>query len=526
MFIIREVKSMPNEEYLNESLRKIAKGAGIGFTGTFIGMAFGYFSLMIIARFLGASDYGLISLGFAAMSIAATLSSIGLPSGVQRYVSFYKGKGDEGRIKGTIFGALKMSIPLTIIFAMLLFFGADWISVHVFNEPNLTPILRIFSVGIPFLVLAQNFIAGTIGFQDIKYKVYTEDLFKNIFKLIAMVVLLVLGFEVSGAAWGWVLAIVLMPFLAFYFLEKKVFPVFKSKVKAVSIDRELFFFSFPLIFVGIAALIFYWIDTLMLGYFSPASEVGIYNAALPTARLLSVFSTAFVAIFMPVVTELYARNKIEDLRNAYSAVTKWLVSLALPGFLLMALFSEFIMRIMFGEEFVRGAMALSILAFGYLTIAMVGPTSSILTAYGRTKIIMGCSFIGASADFILNFTLIPIYGINGAAVATAFSLALMNMLYLFFVYRIARMMPYRLSYAKPLLASVIAVGGCYAVTKYVIGVSLFSLAGMFVIFLLLYFFLLLLFKSFEEEDLMIMRAIDERLGTKSEWVREIIKRFL
>jgi len=89
---------MPNEEsHLNESLRKIAKGAGIGFTGTFIGMAFGYFSLMIIARFLGASDYGLISLGFAGMSIAATLSSIGLPSGVQRYVSFYKGKGDIRR---------------------------------------------------------------------------------------------------------------------------------------------------------------------------------------------------------------------------------------------------------------------------------------------------------------------------------------------------------------------------------------------------------------------------------------------
>ncbi len=42
---------MPNEEHLNESLRKIAKGAGIGFTGTFIGIALGYFSRMIIARF-------------------------------------------------------------------------------------------------------------------------------------------------------------------------------------------------------------------------------------------------------------------------------------------------------------------------------------------------------------------------------------------------------------------------------------------------------------------------------------------
>ena len=49
---------------------------------------------------------------------------------------------------------------------------------------------------------------------------------------------------------------------------------------------------------------------------------------------------------------------------------------------------------------------------------------------------------------------------------------------------------------------------------------------MLFVFLLLYFLLLLLMKSFEEEDLMIMRAIDQRLWTKSDWVRDIIKRFL
>ncbi len=111
---------MPNEEYLNESLRKIAKGAGIGFTGTFIGTALGYLSRMIIARFLGASDYGLISLGYAAMTIASTLSLVGLPAGIQRYVSFYKGKGDKGRIKGTILGALKISCPLSFFFCISL----------------------------------------------------------------------------------------------------------------------------------------------------------------------------------------------------------------------------------------------------------------------------------------------------------------------------------------------------------------------------------------------------------------------
>ena len=518
---------MPNEEsYLDVSLRKIAKGAGIGFTGTFIGTALGYFSRMIIARFLGSSDYGLISLSFVVLNIVATLSLVGFNTGIQRFVSFYKGKNDAGRIKGTILGALKICFPLSLILTMLIFFYADWISTNVFHDANLTPVLRIFTIGVPFLVLTTVFNSGTIGFQEIKYKIYTTFIFKDSFKLIAIVSFLVLGYGVIGASVGWVLAIIGMSVLAFYFLEKRVFPIFNTKVKAVSVDKELFFFSFPLIFAGIAGLITSWTDTLMLGYFRTASEVGIYNVAMPTASLLGIVLSAFGIIFMPVATELYARNKIEDLRNIYSSVTKWIFAIVLPGFLLMSLFSTSIIIIMFGTEYVEGATALSILAVSYFVTALIGPGGSLLATYGRTKIGMGCSFVGAGSNILFNFILIPMYGVTGAAIATGTSIILMGILNLFFVYRIAEMQPFRLSYAKPLFASVIAVSVVYVITIYVIGVSLFSLAGMLFVFLFLYFFLLLVLKSFEEEDLMIMRAIDQRLGTKSDWVRNIIKRFL
>jgi len=292
------------------------------------------------------------------------------------------------------------------------------------------------------------------------------------------------------------------------------------------VDKELFFFSFPLIFAGLAGLITGWTDTLMLGYFSTISAVGIYNVALPTAKLLSVGTGAFAVIFMPVVSELYAKNRWKDLSNVYSSVTKWVLSIILPLFLLMSLFSPSLMNIMFGSEYIAGATALSILSFSYFITSLFGLAAPLLQSYGRTKIIMGCGFIGAGSNFILNLLLIPIYGVDGAAFATGISAVLMSVLYLFFAYRIGKVHPFRRSFFKPVIASVIAVLVVYALTKYLIGVSLFSLIGMFIVFLALYFFLLLLFKSFEEEDLMIMRAIDQRLGTKSDWVRKIIKRFL
>ncbi|MCD6459889.1 flippase [bacterium] len=517
---------MAEENYLDKSLRKIAKGAGLGFTGTMIGMAFGYFSRIVIARFLGPGDYGLVSLGVSAFTIASTFSLMGLPSGVIRYISFYKGKEDEGRIKGTIISAIKMSVPLGIILTVLIFFGADLISIHIFHEPNLTPVLRIFSIAIPFWVLAQICLGATIGFQDLRYNVYVLHLFQNSFKLIAIVILLWLGFGVIGASFGWVLAIVGMPFLAFYFLENKVFPIFNTKIKSVAMEKELFLFSFPLIFVGMAGLITGWTDTIMLGYFSTTEAVGIYNAVQPTARLMLVALSSFGVIFTPVISELYARNKYEDLKNSYSVVTKWILALVFPAFLLMALFSKPIIEIMFGPDYIEGAMALGILAFGFLVISAIGPASSVLHALGRTKVIMGCSFIGAAANVVLNLLLIPPYGINGAAIATAFSLVLMHAFLLFFVNRIGKIQPFRTSFLKPIFASAIAVFLVYGMTKYLIGVSFFILIVMFFVFVIIYFLLVLLFKSFEEEDLMIMKAIDERLGTKTDLPRKIIKRFL
>ena len=517
---------MGDNDHLNASLRTIAKGAGIGFAGAMFGTAIGYLSRMVIARYLGPEDYGLISLGFAAMIIATTLSLMGLSSGVQRYVAYYRGKGDEGRIKGTIISALKITVPMSLFFMGVVFFGADWIAIHVFHEKELTPVLTIFAIGIPFWAMTAVLNSVSIAFQQIKYHAYTMYLFKDSFKLVAIVCLLAAGYGVIGAAVGWILAVVGMSILSFYFLEKKVFPIFSGAAKSIPMDKELYYFSFPLIFVGILSMITGWTDTFMLGYFCTFTEVGVYNAALPTSNLLGVVLSPIGMIFGPVIVGLYAKNRIDDLRQTYSSVTKWIFTIVFPGFLLMVLFSERILIILFGDAYVSGSTALGILAFGVLITAMVGPASSVITTYGRTKIIMWCSFFGALVNVGLNLFLIPIYGINGAAVATGFSLALTTILHLVFAYKIGGVQPFGWGYVKPLFASIVAVAVVYVMVQYVIGVSVISLVVMLFVFGLLYFILLLLMKGFDEGDLVVMRAVDQRLGTKSDWIRKIIKRFV
>lgn len=517
---------MPNEEYLNESLRKIAKGAGIVFIGTGIGMFFAYLGMMIVARLLGPTDLGLISLASAVATITSTVILVGMPEGVVRYVSFYTGRNDEQRTKGVIISALKVVLPLGIVAGILLFLFADLISIRVFHDANLVPILKIFSFSIPFFALYYIFIFAITGFQEMKYMVYVRDLFQNSSRLFLLVVVLLLGYGVLGAAFAYTFAIVATPLVAFYYLNK-IFPVFSKNIKPISIKRELFFFSWPLMFAGMLGLIMGWIDTLMIGYFLTAADVGIYRVSLSTAGLLVIVPSSFASIFFPVITELYSKREMNELKHINYAVTKWIFMIVLPLVLLMMLFSKQVLYILYGAEYISGAMVLCILGFGYLIISVFSPTNQLIQTIGRTKLIMVNTSVGAALDVILNFWLIPIYGIGGAAVATGISLLTVNALAFTEVLLITRIQPIKLNYVKVVFASFAAIFVVYMITRNLFEITpILLLIFMFMLYMGFYFILLLILRTFEKEDVMIMKAIEKKTGIQSEWIRNVIGRFL
>jgi len=511
------------EDILDTSLKKIAKGAGIGFVGGLIVMTLGYLSRMIIARFLGPSDYGLISLALATFSLVVTLSLSGFPTGITRYVSFYRAREDNGRVKGTIISALGILFPLNLIFAFLLFLSAGWISSNIFHVDRLKPILQIFSIAVPFWALKRTLVPSIIGFERLEYQVYV-DILQDSIKLVLVVTLLFFGFGIFGVSCGYVIAFIASPFFAIYYLRRVFPPIFD--IKSTPMYRKLISYSLPLTFAGMASMVLGWTDTFMLGFFKSAYDVGIYNAALPIAQLMRVPLTSLGSLFVPVVTGLYSQGKFENLRDVYTTVTKWVFLLVLPAFLLMMFFAKSILQILFGDEYIVGSSALRILAIGFLFNVLFGFSRGVINVYGRTKLNMISVFIAAGSNFILNLYLIPLYGVNGAATATAISFIIMGVIWFFFGYQIARLKPFKLKTLKFIPISIVSILLIYTVTKLFFEPTFYILIAMFFVFLVIYFFLLLVFKCFDQEDLMIMKAIDQRLGTKSDLLRKIIRRFL
>ena len=133
-----------NRKMSNDAIKSIAKGALWMFLGFFLAKILSYFYRIVIAR-IGAYEYGLLSLMLAVFGIFTAFALLGLNYGVVRYVAFYQGKKDDARTKGTILSSLKIALPWSIVLAFGLYISSDLIAVGIFNEPNLSLLLKIMA---------------------------------------------------------------------------------------------------------------------------------------------------------------------------------------------------------------------------------------------------------------------------------------------------------------------------------------------------------------------------------------------
>ena len=172
-------------------------------------------------------------------------------------------------------------------------------------------------------------------------------------------------------------------------------------------------------FTGIIYSIFYWIDSLTIGYFMGAADVGLYNAAFPVVALLGIFPEIFMQLFFPLITREYANKKFGIIKDLSQQVGKWIFVLNLPLFLIMLLFPGEIIGTLFGAEYIEAGNALKILSIGGIFSSIVLLCSNLLLMIKKSKLFMINLLITSVTNFILNFILVPIYGINGAAFATA-----------------------------------------------------------------------------------------------------------
>jgi O-antigen/teichoic acid export membrane protein len=500
---------MKQTETVEILTKQVAKGGEIAFSGSVVGKVAAFGLQLLLCRVLGPRTYGLYTLGVSIIGITQSFASLGLNQGVIRYGAMYFGVGDDKRVKGIILSAAGISLVSSILVATLLFIFSRAVAQKFFQEPDLTWVLRIFTFALPFYVLMGITTAFAQSLQRIDYQQGVQNIFKPLVNLALVGFAFLLGFRLAGAVYGFLLSGVLSAGLGFYFLWKlfpQIIPISKAKYQTAQLLR----FSVPMFLISISYFLLTYTDRIMLGYFRKAHDVGIYNAASTTALQLTIFLSAFIVIFSPMVSDLYNKGNRRELKNLFATVTKWVFTLTLPLYIVLAIFSKDIMLI-FGPEFTSGWITLIVLGFAQLVNVGTGPVGIILQMTGKQDIDFINGLLLLFINIGLNMWLIPIYGITGAAGATAVSLIFIHTLRLIEVNKVLKMIPYDKRYVKPIVAGAVTlfIGIIFKVYPLPITHWVWILGGS--VLLLVVYIGVLFGMKLDREDRMVLSAIKAKV---------------
>jgi O-antigen/teichoic acid export membrane protein len=168
-------------------------------------------------------------------------------------------------------------------------------------------------------------------------------------------------------------------------------------------------------------LVMSWTDTIVLGIWRSTEEVGVYNVALKTAALLSLFIVAVSSIAAPKFAEIHASGDSATLERFAQDVVKVLSALAFPVLLLFLIWPGQVLQL-FGGEFAAGASALRVLSLGHFVNVALGGAAHLLVMTGHEKSVRNITIVTALLNLGMNLVLVPRFGPIGAAVATSVSL--------------------------------------------------------------------------------------------------------
>lgn len=374
---------------------------------------------LIIGRALGPGVYGDVSIGLAILTITATIGLVGLKQGVPRYISRFD---DLRSMRGAWITGLVIAGAVGLFLAGGLVFAAQTLARVLFEDAQAASMIALFAISVPFVIGLDVGIGAIRGHENTIYRTYTRDLLYPGVRLLVLVGLLLWGVGILAPAYAYLVAAG-VSFLAAHVFLNRLMPLFGAIQTNAT---EMLLFSIPLVISTLLSKLLTRTDTIMLGYFRPSLEVGLYSAAFPLAGAMVLVLSSFGFMYLPIASRLDAENKRDEVDGIYKLTTKWIVVLTFPMFLTLVVYSEDVLQATFGSEYTAASLSLSILAFGFFSRAAFGRSRETVSALGFTTYLLLTNVFAFVANLGLNLLLIPLYGHVGAAIASAASFVGLN----------------------------------------------------------------------------------------------------
>ena len=442
---------------LEKEIKTAFKPATI-FAGGYIVQNFLYLlSTVLIAKILDADSFGFYSLAWAIVGIGSMVSGLGFNMTPSKFIPLYRQNNEVSKLKGFLSFLFKTQVAATLLIAGVLIFSSRYISTEIYHKPGLVIFLMLLAGLVPLQKLVELFGSIFRGFKKVNYSVYVQAFFEPAYRFLFLIGVFLIGGYITGVFSALYSGVILALILAIVIYKKHVLALLPSSSESLPCDRKkVILYSLPLLGISIISYLMGKTDILMIGYFLSPDKIGIYNIAFKLSLLVALSLLALDSIFSPIISELYSQKDYTKLAAAYKAFTRVILYVSTFVFFSIFLLARPVL-LLIGKDFTPGIYPLLILSLGQLVNVSVGPAGSILNMTKFPRISLYNSIGLLVLNILLNLSLIPRYGIIGAATATSISIILINLLRIVEVYILLGIHPYSLSYSKPLLAGGLSV---------------------------------------------------------------------
>ncbi|MGZ4848262.1 MAG: flippase [Halobacteriota archaeon] len=447
-----------------------------------------------IARHLGPTGFGVISLALSFTAIFAPLATLGLNTLATREVA--KEKSLASKYLGN----------LAIIELMLAAgtFGLIFFTAYLLKYPQET----ITVICIIALALVCNSYTGIFNsmFQAFERMEYVSfgTILNNVVTLAVVTWATIEGLNILWFSFSYLISSLLV--LVYSLTAYGV----KFRLPRIQLDFTLWTTSIrqglPFALTGLFVMVYYYIDSVMLSLMKGDEAVGWYSASVRIILALLFIPTILNMVMFPVMSRFYVTAE-SSLRLAYEKYFKYMAIIAAPIGVGITLLATNIILLIYGVAYTNSTLALQILIWSTVFIFLGQAFARLFETTNRQTLVTEITAVGMAANVGLNFALIPAFSYIGASVATTLT-ELIALSLCFFVGS-------RMEYALPKTTPICLLKICIASLGMAVSIIFLEQLGLFSIFpaIAVYVVIIYFSRTLEKDDIVLIRRAVWRAET-------------
>lgn len=434
---------------INQSLKNMVTtyiGFGVGAVNT----------LFLFTYFLEKEYYGLVSFLLSAANLIWPFLIFGVHSTLIKFFTSYKTRGEQDRLLNLVLIIPALAALILGIFGLI--FYSHLLEYFAGENSLVQPYVWLIFL----IAFATAYFEVFFSWSKIYYKSTFGNFMKEVFHRVCISVLL------FAVYFEWISVEIFIYSISGVF----VFRTILMAMYAFSLHKPRFRFQFPrnlspvlkysslILLAASVATVLLDLDKVMIEYYLPIENVAIYGIAVYIATVISVPQKAMHQITNPLTAEMLNNKDKSGLKDLYEKSS--LNLLIVSGLIFIWIITNVnSLYELIPEEYDIGILVVLLISLVKLYDNLLGNNNSILFNSDYYRIVLGVGVILVVVAFILNLFFIPLYGIEGAAMASFIAFALYNSSKIFIVFNKFRIHPFTSKTWLALLLTVVLSTGFY-----------------------------------------------------------------